>query len=139
MQTNDFIAWFVFTFFCFVAVLVRPEVFHWPAVVTSCSMFIFSIALMAWMVHEVGGAGPLFQSSAALTGIEPTTGSQLGWMAVRTFTTIISSVATGLIGYADWGRYAKTTNAQRYPQAMGVALGNTFVVSPFGSLMTPKS
>ncbi|RVX74503.1 hypothetical protein B0A52_01629 [Exophiala mesophila] len=129
MQTNDFVAWFIFTFFCFIAVLVRPEKFHWPAVVTSCSMFIFSISMMAWMLHEVGGPGPLFRSSAVLTGVEPVHGSQLAWMAVRTFNTILSSVATGIIGYADWGRYAKTTNAQRIPQALGVALGNTFVTT----------
>lgn len=133
MQTSDFIAWFIFTFFCFVAVLVRPEVFHWPAVVTSCSMFIFSLTMMAWLVNKAGGPGPLFQSSAALTGIEPATGSQLAWMAVRTYSTVISSVATGLIGYADWGRYAKTTNAHRFPQAIGVTLGNIYVVRKFWS------
>ncbi|KIX99049.1 uncharacterized protein Z520_05510 [Fonsecaea multimorphosa CBS 102226] len=127
METNDFVAWFIFTFFCMFGVLVRPEVFHWPAVVTSCSMFITSLAMMAWFVNKVGGPGPLFKSTTALTGVEPSTGPHLAWMAVRGFSTVIASQATGVIGYADWGRFAKTTNAQRFPQALGMALADSYV------------
>lgn len=129
METNDFVAWFIFVFICSLLVMVKPEVFHYPSLVISFTTFIMSLAILGWLVSKAGGPGVLFHSTESLTGVTPASGSNFGWMFVRGITTVIASQSTGVMGFADWGRYSKTPGAQRLPQGLGMGLSDMYTVS----------
>lgn len=124
MNLTEFVAWFIFVILCACGVMLRPEKFHWPSVVTAAVNLVTALAITGWFSHRAGGAGALFKSTASLTGVEPASGSQFGWAFVHGITTVIASQATGILGFADWGRYAKTPGAQRYPQGLGMGLSD---------------
>ncbi|KAF7557591.1 hypothetical protein G7Z17_g511 [Cylindrodendrum hubeiense] len=128
MTTGDFVAWFIFTLLCLGGVMVKPENFHWPSVATASVNLITSLALVGWFAHRAGGPGVLFKNTESLTGVEPARGSEFGWAFIHALTTVISSQATGILGFADWGRYAKRPGCQRYPQGLGMALSDMISV-----------
>lgn len=126
MTTGDFVAWLLFVLLAAAGVMLRPEKFHWPGIVIVVANFITVLALVGWFSHKAGGVGVLFKSTESLTGVPPASGSAFGWAFVHGLTTMISSQATGLLGFADWGRYAKHPGAQRWPQGLGMALSDMF-------------
>ena len=129
METNDFVAWFIFIVLVAIGNLVRPEVFHWPSIVVASVNLVTSLAMLGWFVNKASGAGALFKSIEVLTGIKPASGSQFGWQFVHGITTVIASQATGILGFADWGRYTKHPGSQRYPQGLGMGLSDMYTVS----------
>lgn len=126
MTTGDFVAWLLFVLLAAAGVMLRPEKFHWPGIVIMATNFVTVLALVGWFSHKAGGVGVLFTSTESLTGVTPASGSAFGWAFVHGLTTMISSQATGLLGFADWGRYAKHPGAQRWPQGLGMALSDMF-------------
>lgn len=124
MTAGDFLAWAIFVILCAAGVLLRPEKFHWPAVATAGVNLITSLALVGWFASRAGGAGVLFKSTESLTGVEPATGARFGWAFVHGLTTVIASQSTGVLGFADWGRYAARPGCQRWPQGLGISLSN---------------
>lgn len=129
MVTGDFVAWFIFVLICAAGVMVKPEKFHWPSVATAAVNLVTALALVGWFSHRAGGAGVLFKDTQVLTGVEPARGSKFGWAFIHGITTVIASQSTGILGFADWGRYAKRPACQRWPQGLGMGLSDMFSVS----------
>lgn len=109
--------------------MLRPERFHWPAVATAAVNIVTALALVGWFSSKAGGPGVLFKSTESLTDVEPATESKLSWAFIHAFTTVIASQSTGVLGFADWGRYAKAPGCQRWPQGLGISLSNMVSVS----------
>ena len=133
MVTGDFVAWFIFVLICLAGVMVKPEKFHWPSVATAAVNLVTALALVGWFSHRAGGAGVLFKDTQTLTGVEPARGSKFGWAFIHGITTVIASQSTGILGFADWGRYAKRPACQRYPQGLGMGLADMISVRIYHS------
>ena len=107
ITTKQFIGWVVFNllsvpFLC--ARLERKNLVRIFVALNTYSFFTL-LAIMIWAVSRAGGGGPLLSQG-------PLPSSDIGWGICKAITTVIGSIAVGLMSQPDFTRFARTPGAQ---------------------------
>ncbi|ORY25545.1 NCS1 nucleoside transporter [Naematelia encephala] len=129
MDGGDFLCWVIFLLFCLPLIYLRIEKMLIPASIVSGCVLVTCLGLLGWFVNQAGGGGILLSQPTHFSGVPLLQGSALAWQIVLGITTQISSTAQGILGFADWGRYAKGPHHSRLPFFMGSFVGTTFVAT----------
>ncbi|PVH97232.1 hypothetical protein DM02DRAFT_685713 [Periconia macrospinosa] len=122
ITTQQFVGWVVFNllsvpFLC--ARLERRNIVRVFVALNTYSFFTL-FGIMIWAVRRAGGGGPLLSRG-------PLPNNDIGWGICKAVTTVIGSIAVGLMSQPDFTRFARTPGAQVMGQWTSILL--------FGTLM----
>ncbi|GAB7363948.1 hypothetical protein MBLNU230_g4510t1 [Neophaeotheca triangularis] len=135
MNTGDFTAYIIFVASCLPLMWFSPERYRKPFMASALTVATTVFVLLIWSVVKAKGGGALLENTSRAAGVEPATGSGLGWAFVSAVTANIGSVATHAFSQADYARYAIKPGDQILAQLVMVPLG-TIVVGCIGIVCT---
>ncbi|KAG1720081.1 permease for cytosine/purines, uracil, thiamine, allantoin-domain-containing protein [Suillus lakei] len=118
METNDFVAFIIFWVVCLPLLLLKPESYRVPAIISAVLVLMAALAVFLWAIVKQGNGGPLFSNPEAVYGVGNLQGSQLAWVTVR----CINSGIGGWAGGVNFSRYAVRPGDQVYGQIFSIPL-----------------
>jgi nucleobase:cation symporter-1, NCS1 family len=86
--------------------LIPTQKLRYLFVAKLCITPIAALATMAWCVHTVGGAGPIFQQESTLMG------SNMAWVFLSCASSISGSLSTLACNIPDLSRYSRSSRAK---------------------------
>ncbi|KAG1862376.1 NCS1 nucleoside transporter family [Suillus tomentosus] len=122
METNDLVAFVIFWLACLPLLLLKPESYRIPAIISAVLVLIAALAVFLWAFVKQGNGGPLFSNPEAVYGIGNLQGSQLAWVMVRCINSGIGGWAGGILYQSDFSRYAVHPGDQVYGQIFSIPL-----------------
>ncbi|KAI4958686.1 hypothetical protein J4E86_004291 [Alternaria arbusti] len=122
ITTQQLVGWVVFNLLSVPFLCARLERKRIVRVFVALNIYSFFtlLAIMIWAVTRAGGGGPLLSQG-------PLPNSDVGWGILKAITTVIGSIAVGLMSQPDFTRFARTPGAQVTGQWTSILL--------FGTLM----
>lgn len=122
METNDFVAFIIFWLVCLPLLLLKPEFYRIPAIISAVLVLVAALAVFLWAFVKQGNGGPLFSNPETVYGIGNLQGSQLAWVMVRCINSGIGGWAGGILYQSDFSRYAVHPGDQVYGQIFSIPL-----------------
>ncbi|KIK40576.1 hypothetical protein CY34DRAFT_259084 [Suillus luteus UH-Slu-Lm8-n1] len=139
METNDFVAFIIFWLVCLPLLLLKPEFYRIPAIISAVLVLVAALAVFLWAFVKQGNGGPLFSNPETVYGIGNLQGSQLAWVMVRCINSGIGGWAGGILyqsgaqsfvgqrsltrwALLDFSRYAVHPGDQVYGQIFSIPL-----------------
>ncbi|THH30303.1 hypothetical protein EUX98_g3890 [Antrodiella citrinella] len=116
MQTNELISFIIFWAISLPVLLLRPEQYRIPTIVSSVVVSIAAIALFIWALAKQGNVGPLWSNPEDVYGVGKLSGSQLSWIMMRMVSSGIGGWAGGILYQSDFSRYAVHSGDQMWGQ-----------------------
>ncbi|KAI9367374.1 permease for cytosine/purines, uracil, thiamine, allantoin-domain-containing protein [Aspergillus egyptiacus] len=135
MKVYDMVAFVLYFVLCLPLVWFSPENYKKPFMIASVTVGTTVLTLLIWSTVRADGAGALIHNPSRLAGVEPATGSALGWAFVSAITANIGSIATHMWSQSDYTRYARKQGDQVLAQLVMVPLG-TIIVACIGIICT---
>ncbi|KII95834.1 hypothetical protein PLICRDRAFT_34790 [Plicaturopsis crispa FD-325 SS-3] len=126
IATNDLIGILIWFMVYIPFVLIPPEKYTRPFMVTGAMFAVTLIGMLIWSVQHAGSIGPLFH--------QPPTTPQLGW-AVMFGMNSVSGLVTGATAQMNWTRYSARPGAQMVSQLVAAPVVITFA-SVIGIVVT---
>jgi len=96
--------------------LIRPERYAIPAVLSSISSAVAIIAILIWILVKQGNAGPLVSHPQAIYSVSAPTGSELAWTMVRCITSSVGAWSGAILYQSDFSRFAVRSGDQIWGQ-----------------------
>ncbi|KAL4960009.1 nucleobase cation symporter-1 family protein [Aspergillus stella-maris] len=135
MKVYDMVSFVLYFILCLPLVWFSPENYKKPFMVASITVATTVFVLLIWSTVRADGGGALLRNTSAVSGVEPATGSALGWAFVSAVTANIGSIATHMWSQSDYTRYARRPGDQVLAQLVMVPLG-TIIVACIGIICT---
>ncbi|KAL1693530.1 permease for cytosine/purines, uracil, thiamine, allantoin-domain-containing protein [Schizophyllum commune] len=132
MKTHEFVAYIIFWVLCCPILLLKPEKYRIPAMVSSIIVTVAAITIFIWALAKQGGPGPLYNNPEAVYGVGHLQGSALAWTVVRLIVSHIGAWSGGarvlngplasLTPHTDFSRYAVRPGDQMWGQLFAIPL-----------------
>ncbi|RDW83631.1 nucleobase cation symporter-1 family protein [Aspergillus mulundensis] len=135
MKVYDMVAFVLYFLLCLPLAWFSPENYKKPFMFASVTVATTVFVLLIWSTVRADGGGALLRDTSSVSGIEPATGSALGWAFVSAITANIGSIATHMWSQSDYTRYARKPGDQVLAQIIMVPLG-TIIVACIGIICT---
>ncbi|KAJ3563465.1 hypothetical protein NP233_g8927 [Leucocoprinus birnbaumii] len=116
METNDFVSFLIFWLVSLPILLLRPERYRVPAIISSVIVTIAAFSVFIWAVAEQRGVGPLWHHPENETGQPRLSGSKLSWAMMYMITRGVGGWAGGILYQSDFSRYAQQPGDQVWGQ-----------------------
>ncbi|KAL1758225.1 permease for cytosine/purines, uracil, thiamine, allantoin-domain-containing protein [Schizophyllum commune] len=127
MKTHEFVAYIIFWVLCCPILLLKPEKYRIPAMVSSIIVTVAAVTIFIWALAKQGGPGPLYNNPEAVYGVEHLQGSALAWTVVRLIVSHIGAWSGGILRLSltrklDFSRYAVRPGDQMWGQLFAIPL-----------------
>ncbi|KAG2336648.1 hypothetical protein BDR05DRAFT_896416 [Suillus weaverae] len=124
METNDLVAFVIFWLAYLPLLLLKPESYRIPSIISAVLVLIATLAVFTWAFVKQGSGGSLFSNPECMLTFWPKTvygignlqGSQLAWVMVR----CINSGIGGWAGGVNFSRYVVHPGDQVYGQIFSI-------------------
>lgn len=121
MTKRDCISFLCFQLIQMPFAFVKPRKVNIPSIVT-CFMTLFAIiGMMAYLISENGGPGPLYYKEVTLSA------GKRSWMWLFAITIWYSGVSAGVANQSDYSRFASGKKSCYWGLFLGIVLPGTFV------------
>ncbi|KAL1747881.1 permease for cytosine/purines, uracil, thiamine, allantoin-domain-containing protein [Schizophyllum fasciatum] len=121
METHEFVAYIIFWALCCPILLLKPERYRIPAMVSSIIVSVAAVSIFIWALAKQGGPGPLYRNPEAIYGVGHLHGSALAWTVVRLIVSHIGAWSGGC-SHPDFSRYAVHPGDQTWGQIFAIPL-----------------
>lgn len=122
METHEFVAFIIFWILCCPILLLKPERYRIPAMVSSVIVTVAAFSIFIWALAKERGPGPLYDNPEAVYGVEHLHGSNLAWTMVRLIVSHVGAWSGGILYQSDFSRYARKQGDQMWGQVFAIPL-----------------